>query len=284
MQSPLIEAKDLIPLVTAKQVKVVDASWYLPSEQRYPLAEFENGHIPGAVFFDIDTICDRDSAFPHMLPNTPMFEAAIGELGISNDDEVVVYDGSGIFSAPRVWWMLRIFGHDKVRVLNGGLPAWIAAGGEMANLHQDGRLEYAAQNFRSSFRPHLVTDIATVWQSLKDSTIQVIDARAAPRFSGEQPEPRPGVRCGHMPGSINLPFKSLLDNKGRMLSARSLKSRFETAGVDFSKPLVTSCGSGVTACVLALGLYCLGHENVTVYDGSWSEWGSCEEYPVESAS
>ncbi len=282
--SPLIEASELLPMVAERTVRVIDASWYLPSEQRYPLAEYENAHIPGAVFFDIDAVCDRSSPFPHMLPTTPQFEVALGELGIGNQDAVVVYDGSGMFSAPRVWWMLRIFGHDNVRVLNGGLPAWIAAGGEVANVHVDNPETITATTYRSTFRPAMVTDIDTVWQQLQQGVVQVLDARAAPRFKGEQPEPRPGVRCGHMPGAINVPFKQLLDAKGRMMTPRTLRSRFEEAGVDLEKPIITSCGSGVTACVLALGLYCLDREDIAVYDGSWSEWGSCGDYPVETAS
>lgn len=281
--TPLIEAKELLPLVSANAVKVVDASWYLPSEQRYPLAEFENGHIPGAVFFDIDSICDRDSPYPHMLPSTPHFEAAMGQLGISHNDDVVVYDGSGLFSAPRVWWMLRIFGHKKVRVLNGGLPAWVTAGGQLANVHGEQGCEIEPVNYRSSFHSAMVTDIDSVWQRLREGEIQVLDARAAPRFLGQQPEPRPGVRCGHMPGAINVPFKLLLDAKGRMLKPKTLRVRFEEAGVNFTQPIVTSCGSGVTACVLALGLFCLDVEGVAVYDGSWSEWGSCPDYPVQTA-
>lgn len=282
--SPLIEADELIPLVASQSVKVVDASWYLPSEQRYPLAEYENGHIPGAVFFDIDRICDHSSAFPHMLPTTPQFEAAIGELGISNDDQVVVYDGSGMFSAPRVWWMLRIFGHQKVRVLNGGLPAWVAAGGELVSVYTHGEALVEPACFRSAFDATQIIDIASLWQKLRAGDVQVLDARAAPRFLGQQPEPRPGVRCGHMPGAINVPFKQLLDAKGRMMKARTLQQRFEEAGVNLAAPIVTSCGSGVTACVLALGLYCLGRQDIAIYDGSWSEWGSCEEYPVQTAN
>ena len=282
--SPLIEADELIALVASQSVKVVDASWYLPSEQRYPLAEYENGHIPGAVFFDIDLICDHSSSFPHMLPSTPQFEAAFGELGIGNDDDVVVYDGSGMFSAPRVWWMLRIFGHDRVRVLNGGLPAWLAEGGELVSIHTQNVTEVEPARFRSTFDAKNLIDIATLWRSLRAGDLKVLDARAAARFNGEQPEPRPGVRCGHMPGAINVPFKQLLDAKGRMMTTRTLQQRFEEAGVDLQRPIVTSCGSGVTACVLALGLYCLGRADVAVYDGSWSEWGSCEEYPVQTAN
>ncbi len=277
--NPLIDVKDLADIIGQPGVKVVDASWYLPSDQRYPIAEYEVAHIPGAKFFDIEAISDTSSAFPHMLPSEAVFAQAMVDMGIDNDDLVVVYDGSGVFSAPRLWWTLRVFGHNNVKVLNGGLPAWQANGGQVASLHNDYQ-PTSSGRFTCRFRPELVMNAQAVFASLDAQQLQIVDARTAARFNGEQEEPRPGVRSGHIPGSINLPFKMLLDEKGAMKPAADLQTCFYKAGIDLTKPIVTSCGSGITASVLALALYVMGYHDIPVYDGSWAEWGSCEQYPV----
>jgi len=277
--SPLIEANELAEIIDQANVKVIDASWYLPSDQRYPLAEYEVAHIPGAKFFDIDAVCDTQSAFPHMLPCADDFAQAMSNLGVSHNDLVVVYDGSGVFSAPRLWWTLRVFGHDNVRVLNGGLPAWQAVGGAVASLYGDAPSAVQSE-FTSHYRAELVYDADAVLMDLESQRIQLLDARTQARFNGEQEEHRPGVRSGHIPGSINLPFKELLDAQGKMRPPAELKQCLCDVGVDLDKAIVTSCGSGITASVLALALFCIGRQDVPVYDGSWAEWGAVEKYPV----
>lgn len=279
---PLIDAKELQSMLYQSEVKIIDTSWYLPTEQRYPLAEFEVAHIPGAKFFDIDLVCDTQSPYPHMLPSGEVFANCMSQLGIKNSDLVVVYDGSGVFSAPRLWWMMRVFGHRKVKVLNGGMPAWREAGGDVVSLYQD---KPVTENtaYTVNVQSQLVLNSADVLANIESSTFTLLDARTAERFAGTQPEPRPGVRSGHIPNSCSLPFKWLLDSQGKMLPADQLQRIFDEAGIDIDAPIATSCGSGITACVLALALYCLGKTEVPVYDGSWGEWGARAELPIASA-
>jgi thiosulfate/3-mercaptopyruvate sulfurtransferase len=252
------------------RVKVVDASWFLPAQQRDAKAEFRAGHIPGAVHFDIDAIADRTTDLPHMLPDDAAFAKAAGSLGLSETDTIVVYDSLGLFSAPRVWWTLSVFGARDVRILDGGLPAWKRAG----HLIEAGESTPTPATFRARLDRQAVADFAAVNAALETRSAAVIDARSAARFRGEAPEPRPGLSSGHMPGARNLPYDRLQDANGRLLPPEAIREAMREAGVDLDQPVVTSCGSGVTAAVLAFALATIGKRDVTLYDGSWAEWAS----------
>jgi thiosulfate/3-mercaptopyruvate sulfurtransferase len=257
-------------------VRVVDASWYMPGEKRDPKAEFEAAHIPGAVFFDIDAIADHATDLPHMLPSAEEFARAAGALGIGNDRMVVVYDGSGIFSAPRVWWMLKAMGHDQVKVLDGGFPKWRREGRAVAS----GAAKIRAANFSAAPVPAIMRNFDDVVGIVQDRSAQVVDARSPGRFSGSEAEPRPGVRGGHMPGAVNVHFRSLLTQEGTFKPLAQLRDIFAGAGIDPQRPVVTTCGTGVTAAILKLALDDLGATDVALYDGSWTEWGARPEAPV----
>ncbi|MEL5307562.1 3-mercaptopyruvate sulfurtransferase [Serratia nevei] len=231
------------------------------------LAEFERGHIPGAVYFDIDEVADKSTALPHMLPTAAEFAAAAGQLGISERDTLVIYDEGNQFSAPRGWWTFRNFGAERVYVLDEGLNGWTAQGQALAT----GPAQPEPQTFNARFNADAVVDMRQVEQAL-GTPVQILDARAAPRFYAEAPEPRPGLHRGHIPGSINIPYGELLEN-GRFKSLEALRQTFNDKGVDINGPIITSCGSGVTAAVLAFGLLSLGAPQVKLYDGAWSEWG-----------
>ena len=259
-----------------KEVRVVDASWYMPDEKRQPAKEFETGHIPGAVFFDIDGVADHTTDLPHMLPMPGEFSKAVGALGIGDGETVVVYDGSGLFSAPRVWWTLKAMGHRNVKVLDGGLPKWKREGRAI----ETGPARPQAKFFTAILNPSLVRGLDAVKDIVKDGRAQIVDARSPARFKAEEPEPRPGVRGGHMPGALNVHYRKLTAEDGTLKPLEELRAVFDA--IDLNRPIVTTCGSGLTAAVLALGLDELGARDVALYDGSWTEWGGRSDTPVVS--
>jgi thiosulfate/3-mercaptopyruvate sulfurtransferase len=273
---PLVSTAWLAERLGSADVQVVDASWFMPGEACTGADAYAAGHIPGAVFFDIDAVADQSTDLPHMLPAADTFAEAAGALGLRRDLTLVVYDAQGIFSAPRVWWTLRTMGFPEVFVLDGGLPKWRAEGRplETALPHP------VATTIEPAFDPSLVRDLDAIRDALAAHDAQVIDARPGPRFRGEVPEPRAGLRGGHMPGAFNVPWGGLIEADGTMKPAAALRAAFEEAGADLDGPLVTTCGSGVSAALLALALARLGREDVAVYDGSWAEWGGRKDTAV----
>ncbi|MGL4729736.1 MAG: 3-mercaptopyruvate sulfurtransferase [Bosea sp. (in: a-proteobacteria)] len=263
----------------APGIAIVDGSYYLSTMNRDAKAEFLAGHIPGAVHFDIDTVRDATSPYPHMMPSAQAFAAAVGAMGIGDGMTIIVYDGMGMFSAPRVRWMFQRFGASDVRLLDGGLPAWQAAG---LGLEEGPAKPRHAAQFTPRFDMTAVADIVDVKGALASGAAQVVDARPADRFRGETPEPRAGIASGHMPGAKNLPFGAILDN-GRLKEPAAIKAAFAEAGIDTTKPIITSCGSGVSAVILSTALELIGQPAKSVYDGSWAEWGSDPANPVATS-
>jgi thiosulfate/3-mercaptopyruvate sulfurtransferase len=258
-------------------LRILDASWYLPDSGRDAKAEYQAAHIPGARFFDIDEISDQRSSLPHMAPPPEKFISRMRQMGIGDGHQVVVYDGAGLFSAARVWWTFRLMGKTDIAVLDGGLPKWQAEGREIEDMPpviRDRHMTISRQN-------QLVKDVTQVAHAAKLGEAEIIDARSAPRFKGEVPEPRAGLRSGHIPGAKNVPYSTLLNADGTMKAPSALKAVFEAAGVNLAKPAITSCGSGVTAAILSLALERIGHRHHALYDGSWAEWGMYDDLKVE---
>lgn len=260
-------------------VRVVDSSYKQPGITPSARQDYDAGHIPGAVFFDIDDVAEPGTSLPHMIPSPERFAAKMAQRGIGNDDRVVVYDTVGLSSAGRAWWLLRLFGHDNVALLDGGLPKWRAEGRPLETVAS----AIPPRQFTPRFRPELVRDKAALLADLSAHREQVVDARSPGRFDGTAEETWPGRRRGHIPGSRNLPFDRVTDPRTRQLrSAEELRGLFDAAGVDLGRPVVASCGSGVTACAIAFAAHLLGHPGAAVYDGSWSEWGLPDGPPIET--
>ncbi|HEY4345541.1 MAG TPA: 3-mercaptopyruvate sulfurtransferase [Parvibaculum sp.] len=275
--SPLVSTEWLAAHLDAPDVRIVDGSWYLPSAQRDPRAEYESGHIPGAVFFDIDDISDTSSPFPHMLPSPEKFSSRVRALGIGDGMRVVVYDGAGLFSSPRVWWMFRVMGYDDVVVLDGGLKKWKAEDRAVT----DERPRPGPRHFTARRNALLLRDRDAILHNLDTCAEQLIDARSGPRFRAEEAEPRSGLLGGHIPGSRNLPSAQLVNTDGTLKSHDELVRLFDDAGLDLKQPVIATCGSGISACILALGLAVVGRDQTAIYDGSWAEWGAVKGLPIE---
>lgn len=279
-RDPMVSTDWLASRLDQEDLVVLDATWFMPPTTRDADAEYAEKHIPGAVHFDIDKVADHSSPLPHMLPEPADFAIAVRRMGVQPTTRVVVYDGPGLFSAPRVWWMFRVMGHENVAVLDGGMAKWVAEGRPV----EAGWIQKPHGEFKAHFDADLVRNLEQVRTALKKGSEQLLDARAAGRFTGETPEPREGLRSGHMPGAHNLPWASLVMPDGTLAPKEQLETAFAGAGIDLGKPIVTTCGSGVSAAILSLALARLGQWRVPVYDGSWTEWGGRSDTPVATGA
>jgi thiosulfate/3-mercaptopyruvate sulfurtransferase len=277
--APIVSTEWLAARLGTPALRVIDASWYLPGSDRNPAAEYAAGHIPGAVFFDLDANSDSSTTLPHMLPSEHGFAGRMASLGLNDSDTLCVYDGSGTnLSAARVWWMFRTFGHPRVTVLDGGMGKWRRENRPI----EQGIVTLPQGNFTARLNPAAVRDLAAIRANIEHQREQLVDVRSAGRFAATEPEPRPGLRRGHVPGSRNLPFTELVRPDGTILPDYELRRRIKGAGIDLSQPIIATCGSGTSACTLVLSLALLGHSDAAVYDGSWTEWGSRPDTPIES--
>jgi len=276
MPSWLADTAWLQDRLGSPDIAIVDASYYLPAAKRDPYREYLKAHIPGAVFFDVDSICDSTTDLPHMLPSAEVFASDVGALGIRDSQTIVVYDSAGLFSAARVWWMFRIFGAPRVYILDGGLPKWTAE----RRLIETGLVSRPGVEFHAQLDRSAVTSADEVLEAIKSAAAQIIDARAMERFLGRAPEPRPGLRSGHMPNALNVPYDRLLED-GRLVSPDRIQAVFAGAGMHLGRPSITTCGSGITAAVLWFALNEIGQAPISLYDGSWAEWGARNDLPVE---
>lgn len=281
MSNDVVSTQWLADHLGSPDIAIIDASWHLPTVKRDGKAEFLQAHIPGAQFFDIDELSDTTSSLPHMLPSAEKFSSRMRKMGIGDGKRVIAYDSVGLFSAARAWWMFKVFGHEDVAVLDGGLKKWLAEG----RATEDGpALKPQERHFTARARPIMVKDYTDVAAALSSGSAQVADARSGTRFRGEEVEPRPGVRAGHMPGARNVHYASLLNADGTLKSPTEIEAVFKAAGIDLAKPIITSCGSGVTAAILTLGLTLIGARNHALYDGSWTEWGSNPDSAVATGA
>lgn len=279
LASPIVSTEWLARHLGEPRIRPVDASWYLPSAGRNAIAEYAVAHIPGAVYLDLDAASDSSSPLPHTLPGADAFAAYVGALGIGDDDPVIIYDGSGVnLSAPRVWWMFRAFGHRRTAVLDGGIGKWRAEGRRV----EGGHVRLPPARFTARLDASRLRDVPGVLAAATSGTEQIVDARSAGRFAGAETEPRAGIRGGHIPRSRNVPFASLVSADGTLLPPDLLRARFGEAEIALDRPVIASCGSGVTACALVLALELLGHPDAAVYDGSWTEWGGRTDLPAET--
>ncbi|WP_321446426.1 3-mercaptopyruvate sulfurtransferase [uncultured Cohaesibacter sp.] len=273
----LVDTEWLEAHLDSPDVVILDGSWYLPQLERDPKAEFKQAHIPGAMFFDIDEIADLSTDLPHMLPSAELFSAELSKMGISDGQTVVVYDGLGLSSAPRLWWTFRIMGVKDVYILDGGLPKWKD---EKRPVTDEIRTR-APGRFNAELDHEAVRNFDDMLKAIKDDGVEIVDARSEERWRGIAPEPRPHLSSGRMPGSKNVPFNGLVDDNGQLKDVASLKEHFVEAGVDLSKPIITSCGSGATAAILFLALDTMGQKKLSLYDGSWTEWASRDDSIIE---